>query len=190
MDTDRNMRRIDSCGSLDSHTHRYNKMDTAMQVDPRIPHCRHELRASREDMLQIDDGEYEQMGSPDRSRRSFFPGKSPRKTSPQFPFQPSEPISISPAMAHTFRPIPAAEQRPKTTGLFPHHDQPQRYTPQLQPRSPSPRKIVRPASATPDERRRINCRPPRKYSIGCIDPRNHSTRPPMHPNNTRSESLV
>ena len=135
--TDRNLRRTDSCGSLDSHTHRYeSKKDKP-------------LRTSREDMLQIEDGEYEEMGSPKRGANAMKPK---RNLSPLC----NEVLSQQPPADHTFKPISGFD-RPTTAGN-PSHQQRQR----------APK---RPSSTTPDMNRRIHHHPAiaRNFSNSSLD---------------------
>ncbi len=176
MGVDKDFRRIESCGSLDSHAFR-PETQTSMQEAPHSPQCRQRpMRGSREDLMGVDDGEYEPMRSPVRSRRAFSPQRLPQNVSPQFLSR--QPVAMP---DHTFKPVSTLEQRPKTAGPFTHHLQRQTHlSPQL-PRStsPNPRKLVRPSSATPDSRRRILHQPFRTSSVSCMDYPPHQQ--PMRP---------
>ncbi len=191
------LRRVESCGSLDSHAFRPER-----EAQKRSPLCQ-QRPASRENM-DVDGEEYE-MGSPERSGRAlsprrlpravspgrspraFSPGRSPQAVSPHFHSQQLQPVV---ALNHAFKPIPSHDQRPKTAF---HHTY---LSPQLPRSSPNPRLLVRPSSTTPDTRRRVYPQPVRHSSFASMGNQTQQRLPrrPHAPQTdfvyTRNESLV
>lgn len=131
-----NLRRVDSCGSLDSHSHKYATRGEVI-YDSKIDEP---LRVSRENVTrdEVEEGPY---GEFVRNTTAAVPVKTRRNRSLQHDFLSQQPMSTSPQTAdYMFRPIPVTNERPKTAKEL---------------RTSHPRNIVRPSSTTPESRRRI-----------------------------------
>lgn len=182
---DGDLRRIESCGSLDSHTFRHENEASVREHQP-SPLCQQRATKPSRDNMDVDSEEYEQMGSPVQSRRGLSPGRSHRTALL------SQRQEAAVALDYTFKPISALNQRPKTTGPFPQH----RFSPQVPRSSTNPWQLPRPSSATPEGRRRIHHHPIRHASFGCMDNQGqqHFPRLPQASQSdsvyTRNESLV
>lgn len=165
--TKKNLRRIDSCGSLDSHSHKYGT-DGGVS-DYRDFHVDEPVHLSQGNLLQGEsDGDYVHM----RTRRSSSP--TPKRRSPPYEFlsqQLSGTHHTSPV--NSFKPL-SLNERPKTIG---------------EQRPVSPMKLVRPYSTTPDQSRRIYGLGARKQSLGDIEARLKSPSPSL-PSPSPSRSVL
>lgn len=156
----RDLRRADSCGSLDSHIHKYEGEDAVVQ-DCQIDEP---LRTSGESLTYV--REEENYGEhTKRSRASSSPlrhcknmSQPVRNPSPLCNDFLSQQLTTQYASQpdYSFRPISVAAVRPKTAGG--------------DPKPPNPRKIPRPSSATPESRHRIcNTNLVRNFSSTAVD---------------------
>ena len=196
------LRRIDSCGSLDSHSHKYIFNERRDQ---------HHVRVA-EDKMKDEEG-YEPVS---RQRRSSSPAvqhtrlrrKSPSQSPPRNPSslttdsltQPpnhthqkkhQSALSTQPQNECTFRPISVNEQQARPNTVSIDH----------QTISSKARRIVRPSSTTPDSRHRINYEPkimsptytpkkPASFRMLANEIHKLPSRDNMDYFNNRSESLV
>ena len=171
----RNLRRIDSCGSLDSHSHKYatapGNTVPSENCDSGHPDGEMEepLRMSHENLLEGDYGLHSRSrrkDSPLRNRSPPFRNRSPLACNEFLSQQPSGQTQHSPVYDYSFRPIPASEQRPKTAGDF---------------RALNGCKVARPSSTTPDSRRKVYGAMPfplaKKYSSTSIGSGSDSVGP-------------
>lgn len=166
MGGNRNLRRIDSCGSLDSHSHKYATTTgyTAPSENCDSGHPDGELeeplRMSHENLLEGDYGQHlatrgRRKESPLSSRSPPFRNRSPLACNEFLSQQTVTQSQQSPVYDHSFRPILAGEQRPKTAGDF---------------KALNSCKVARPSSTTPDSRRKVYGATPlaKKYSSTSI----------------------
>ena len=141
----RYLRRIDSCGSLDSHSHKYattGNVARSEKCDSGHPDGEMEepLRMSHENLLEGDYGWRLGSGSNGRRKDSPLGNMSPLACNEFLSQQLTTQSQHSPVNECTFKPIPAGEQRPKTAGDF---------------KALNGCKVARPSSTTPDSRRKV-----------------------------------